>query len=127
MTKKELGDISGDFSTNASGHPARNHPCRPTSESISSETFRHKASRTFFFFIRDCNAISKLTEKLFPHSGFFSHTFYPPNLLMKFFFYLRGSVIPFIVGFCYRQVAIVLRLLGIIIIITRSLEPIPWV
>jgi hypothetical protein len=29
-----------------------------------------------------------------------------------FFIFLRGSVIPFPVGFCYRQVAILLKLLG---------------
>jgi hypothetical protein len=38
-------------------------------------------------------------------------------------FFLRGSVISFLIGFCYRQVAILLWLLGINIII--SLKPIP--
>jgi hypothetical protein len=33
-------------------------------------------------------------------------------------FFLRGSVIPFPVGFCYRQVAILFLLLGITIIIS---------
>jgi hypothetical protein len=33
-------------------------------------------------------------------------------------FFLRGSVIPFPVGFCCRQVAIMLRSLGIIVIIS---------
>jgi hypothetical protein len=49
--------------------------------------------------------------------------------IIKVFFFLRGSVIPFLVGFCSRQVAILLRLLGITIIIshliTRTPEPIP--
>jgi hypothetical protein len=33
-------------------------------------------------------------------------------------FFLRGSVIPFPVGFCYRQVAVLLWLLGITVIIS---------
>jgi hypothetical protein len=38
--------------------------------------------------------------------------------LMFFLLFLRGSVIPFPIGFCYRQVAILPRLLGITIIIS---------
>jgi hypothetical protein len=41
-----------------------------------------------------------------------------------FSFFLRGSVVPFPAGFCYRQLAMLLRLLGttIITIPTLSLE-----
>jgi hypothetical protein len=41
------------------------------------------------------------------------------KLMTKSFFFLRGSmIIPFPVGFCYRQAAILLQLLGITIIIS---------
>jgi hypothetical protein len=36
----------------------------------------------------------------------------------KLIFFLRGSVIPFPIGFCYKHVAILLQLLGIAVIIS---------
>jgi hypothetical protein len=60
-----------------------------------------------------CRFSSDANNLFFPLKNMFV-----PSKVYKVFF-LRGLVIPFPVGFCYRQIAILLRLLGITII-TRT-------